>query len=340
MSDRAGVLLKSGRRLDLLDPDPYGGWTDEDLATGLARTHRWGGHSAWDRSAAFRRPAQHHGAAHPPGAGRTGADRGRTVAPAGARHGRRPAGLRRDHAAETPFGGRLLSRRAATASGDPNPLRAAAVGLFQLCRPQGRRPPGRGQRGPGRRWLVRSGHPHEPRHHDRSLDDRPGDTPSRHAPLGAVATGPLREKPSHPARKPAPPVSGPRTRRRALDHSQRRIADPGGDRKRRRPTVHRRPGRRRRARRGWGLGPRWPVHRAHRGRRACPGQWLVLHSRGAAMIPVAQLAALTPQQAPRQPSPARCSCWPGQGRARPRRSPMPLCIGSSSGACRLRASLP
>jgi len=47
MTDRAWVLLKSGRRLDLLDPDPYG-WTDEDLATGLARTYRWGGHSRWE----------------------------------------------------------------------------------------------------------------------------------------------------------------------------------------------------------------------------------------------------------------------------------------------------
>ena len=47
MTDRAWVLLKSGRRLDLLNPDPYG-WTDEDLATGLARTYRWGGHSKWE----------------------------------------------------------------------------------------------------------------------------------------------------------------------------------------------------------------------------------------------------------------------------------------------------
>ena len=47
MTDRAWVLLKSGRRLDLLNLDPYG-WTDEDLATGLARTYRWGGHSKWE----------------------------------------------------------------------------------------------------------------------------------------------------------------------------------------------------------------------------------------------------------------------------------------------------
>ena len=46
-NDRAWVLLKSGRRLDLLNPHPHS-WTDEDLATGLARTYRWGGHSKWE----------------------------------------------------------------------------------------------------------------------------------------------------------------------------------------------------------------------------------------------------------------------------------------------------
>ena len=45
--DRAWVLLKSGRRLDLLNPHPHA-WTDDDIATGLARTYRWGGHSCWD----------------------------------------------------------------------------------------------------------------------------------------------------------------------------------------------------------------------------------------------------------------------------------------------------
>jgi hypothetical protein len=44
---RAFVLLKSGRRLDLLDPQPDA-WADEDLATGLSRTYRWGGYSKWD----------------------------------------------------------------------------------------------------------------------------------------------------------------------------------------------------------------------------------------------------------------------------------------------------
>jgi 5'-nucleotidase len=44
---RAWVLLKSGRRINLLDPSPDG-WEDSDLAIGLARTYRWGGHSAWD----------------------------------------------------------------------------------------------------------------------------------------------------------------------------------------------------------------------------------------------------------------------------------------------------
>jgi uncharacterized protein len=47
MSDpRAWVRLPSGKRLDLLDPTPFD-WEDEDLALGLSRTYRWGGHSAW-----------------------------------------------------------------------------------------------------------------------------------------------------------------------------------------------------------------------------------------------------------------------------------------------------
>lgn len=46
MAERAWVRLPSGRRLDLLAPTPLD-WTDEDLATGLARTYRWGGHSVW-----------------------------------------------------------------------------------------------------------------------------------------------------------------------------------------------------------------------------------------------------------------------------------------------------
>jgi hypothetical protein len=44
---RAWVLLKSGRRINLLEPTTAD-WDDEDLALGLARTYRWGGHSAWD----------------------------------------------------------------------------------------------------------------------------------------------------------------------------------------------------------------------------------------------------------------------------------------------------
>jgi uncharacterized protein len=44
---RAWVLLKSGRRINLLQP-AAGDWEDEDLALGLARTYRWGGHSAWE----------------------------------------------------------------------------------------------------------------------------------------------------------------------------------------------------------------------------------------------------------------------------------------------------
>jgi uncharacterized protein len=43
---RAWVRLPSGRRLDLISPTPFD-WTDEDLAIGLSRTFRWGGHSVW-----------------------------------------------------------------------------------------------------------------------------------------------------------------------------------------------------------------------------------------------------------------------------------------------------
>lgn len=43
---RAWVRLPSGKRLDLLNPTPFD-WDDEDLAVGLSRTYRWGGHSAW-----------------------------------------------------------------------------------------------------------------------------------------------------------------------------------------------------------------------------------------------------------------------------------------------------
>jgi 5'-deoxynucleotidase YfbR-like HD superfamily hydrolase len=44
---RAFVLLKSRRRLDLLNPDPHA-WTDDDLAAGLSRTMRWSGASRWE----------------------------------------------------------------------------------------------------------------------------------------------------------------------------------------------------------------------------------------------------------------------------------------------------
>ncbi len=43
---RAWVRLTSGRRLDLINPDP-GAWLDSDLALRLARTYRWGGESSW-----------------------------------------------------------------------------------------------------------------------------------------------------------------------------------------------------------------------------------------------------------------------------------------------------
>lgn len=41
------MRLPSGARLDLLNPDPAA-WTDDDLATRLARTYRWGGESTFD----------------------------------------------------------------------------------------------------------------------------------------------------------------------------------------------------------------------------------------------------------------------------------------------------
>lgn len=43
---RAYVRQRSGLHLDLLNPSADG-WTDEDLAIGLSRTYRWGGHSMW-----------------------------------------------------------------------------------------------------------------------------------------------------------------------------------------------------------------------------------------------------------------------------------------------------
>ncbi|MCB8883379.1 hypothetical protein ACELLULO517_24235 [Acidisoma cellulosilytica] len=46
-SDRAWVLLKSGKRLNLIDPQPDS-WDDRDLAIGLSRTYRWGGYSRWE----------------------------------------------------------------------------------------------------------------------------------------------------------------------------------------------------------------------------------------------------------------------------------------------------
>lgn len=43
---RAWMRLPSGKRLDLINPDPQA-WQDEDLAIRLARTYRWGGESCW-----------------------------------------------------------------------------------------------------------------------------------------------------------------------------------------------------------------------------------------------------------------------------------------------------
>jgi uncharacterized protein len=45
---RPFVLLPSRAVIDLANPDPVS-WTDQDLAIGLSRTLRWGGHSAWPR---------------------------------------------------------------------------------------------------------------------------------------------------------------------------------------------------------------------------------------------------------------------------------------------------
>lgn len=44
--DRAWVRLPSGRRLNLAQPTMFD-WDDRDLAVGLSRTFRWGGHSIW-----------------------------------------------------------------------------------------------------------------------------------------------------------------------------------------------------------------------------------------------------------------------------------------------------
>lgn len=46
---RAWMRLPSGKRLDLINPDPHG-WLDSDLAVRLARTYRWGGESCWPLS--------------------------------------------------------------------------------------------------------------------------------------------------------------------------------------------------------------------------------------------------------------------------------------------------
>ena len=45
-AQRPYVLLPSGLVIDLAQPDADS-WSDTDLATGLSRTFRWGGHSAW-----------------------------------------------------------------------------------------------------------------------------------------------------------------------------------------------------------------------------------------------------------------------------------------------------
>ena len=47
-TQRPYVLLPSGNIIDLANSDPNS-WNDHDLALGLSRTYRWGGHSAWSR---------------------------------------------------------------------------------------------------------------------------------------------------------------------------------------------------------------------------------------------------------------------------------------------------
>lgn len=42
----AWARLHSGRKLNILDPDPSA-WDDSDLAIGLSRAFRWGGYSQW-----------------------------------------------------------------------------------------------------------------------------------------------------------------------------------------------------------------------------------------------------------------------------------------------------
>jgi uncharacterized protein len=45
-TQRPYVLLPSGAVIDLANPDPQS-WSTQDLAIGLSRTFRWGGHSKW-----------------------------------------------------------------------------------------------------------------------------------------------------------------------------------------------------------------------------------------------------------------------------------------------------
>ncbi|SHI11930.1 phosphohydrolase [Pollutimonas bauzanensis] len=43
---RAWMRLPSGKRLDLMNPDPHD-WEHSDLSVRLSRTYRWGGESCW-----------------------------------------------------------------------------------------------------------------------------------------------------------------------------------------------------------------------------------------------------------------------------------------------------
>ena len=62
MSERAWILLPSGKQLDLLDPDPWA-WTDDDLAIGLSYTTV--SHCAVRRSRATRSFLRHPQAHRP-----------------------------------------------------------------------------------------------------------------------------------------------------------------------------------------------------------------------------------------------------------------------------------
>lgn len=46
--ERTWIMLRSGRAIDLVHPDPWG-WTDAELSERLALTNRWAGSTRWGR---------------------------------------------------------------------------------------------------------------------------------------------------------------------------------------------------------------------------------------------------------------------------------------------------